>query len=99
MRKILKFVAYFGVLAGFGVLLGCYVHGLRTNQPMIMSGVAFVRELPYGEPVVGYTESFTFALIEKWNLWRFKRENPKIELNPEVARDHNTRFNRGSSGQ
>jgi len=58
MQKALKYIVCFGLLAGLGIVLGSYAHGFLTNQPMIMSGVAFVRELPYGEAVVGHTESF-----------------------------------------
>ncbi len=62
MLKILKYAAYFVFLAGVGVLLGCYIHGSRVNQTMVMSGVAFVRELPYGERTVGLIESLVFLI-------------------------------------
>ncbi len=91
MFKALKYVERFGILAGVGILLGCWIHGARTNQPMIMSGVAFVREMPYGERTVGGVESVVFLSQEKWALRKFKKENEVI-IDPEVLKAQNALF-------
>jgi hypothetical protein len=89
MIKTIKYGVYFGFLAGVGILLGCWIHGIRTNQPMIMSGVAFVRELPKGELVVGRLETWVFSHQEEKALQQFKEENKgKIQIDPEVLRRH-----------
>jgi hypothetical protein len=96
MLKIAKYVLYFGFLAGIGILLGCFIHGQRVNQPTIMSGVAFVRELPYGEKTVGYIETMVFSWQEKRDLQRFEEENKgKIQIDPEVLKKHQDLY-RGS---
>ena len=46
MLKKLGFVVYFAFLAGLGIILGCYIHAIRTNQTTLMSGVAFVGNCP-----------------------------------------------------
>ena len=48
MVKIAAYVVWFVLMAGLGVILGCYIHGERVNQTTLMSGVAFFRALPYG---------------------------------------------------
>jgi hypothetical protein len=89
MLKIIKYGVYFGFLAGVGILLGCWIHGIRTNQPMIMSGVAFVRELPKGELVVGRLETWVFSHQEEKALQQFKDENKgNIRIDPEVLKSH-----------
>ncbi len=64
IRKFLV-VIYFILLAGIGVLVGCFIHAQRVNQTTVMSGVAFVRELPYGEWLVGNIETTVFSYQEK----------------------------------
>ncbi len=88
MLKALKYIIYFGFLAGLGILLGCYIHGKRVNQPTIMSGVAFVRELPYGEHIVGYTETFVFSYQER-RPWRITWTSTRVisKLIPKYLRD------------
>ncbi len=66
--KVSKFVIWFGAMAGIGILLGCYIHGNRVNQTTVMSGVAFVREMPYGEHIVGNIETTVFSWQEKRDL-------------------------------
>ncbi|MGB6066481.1 MAG: hypothetical protein WBG50_16890 [Desulfomonilaceae bacterium] len=87
MLRTLKYVVYFSFLAGVGILLGCYIHGLRTNQPTIMSGVAFVRELPYGERIVGMIETTVFSYQEKRSLETYEQKyKGKIKIDPEVLK-------------
>ncbi len=89
MLKALKYIIYFGFLAGLGILLGCYIHGKRVNQPTIMSGVAFVRELPYGEHIVGYTETFVFSYQEKKALEDYMdKHKGDIKIDPKVLERH-----------
>jgi hypothetical protein len=76
MLKILKYPACLVFLAGVGILLGCYIHGLRTNQPTIMSGVAFVRKLPYGEQIAGRIETTVFFYWEQRELEKFRKQYP-----------------------
>jgi hypothetical protein len=92
MWKIFKYAGYFGLLACVGILLGCWIHGIRTNQPTIMSGVAFVRELPHGEFVVGYIETAVFTYQEKKSLESFKEQNKTIQIDPEVLKRHEEMF-------
>ncbi len=88
LRKIL-IVIYFCFLAGLGILIGCFIHGQRVNQTTVMSGVAFVRELPYGERVVGWIETTVFSYQERKNLERFKEKHKdNIQIDPEVIKKH-----------
>jgi hypothetical protein len=89
MLKTLKYIAYFGFLAGMGILLGCYIHAGRVNQTTLMSGVAFVRELPYGEKTVGLIETTVFSYQEKKNLQDFQEKHKgQIQIDPEVLKRH-----------
>lgn len=89
MKRIALYVVYFGFLSGLGILLGCYVHAGRVNQTTVMSGVAFVRELPYGELVVGRIETTVFRWQETRDLEKFKEEHKgNIEIDPEVLKRH-----------
>jgi hypothetical protein len=89
MMKKLLLVGYFGILAGLGIVVGCFIHGQRTNQTTVMSGVAFVRELPQGERVVGYLESTIFSYQEKRHLEEFKdKYRGNIKIDPEVLKKH-----------
>ncbi len=82
-------VAYFVLLAGMGVVLGCYIHGSRVNQTTVMSGVAFVREMPYGEYVVGWLETTVFSIQEKRDLDEYKKKHKgDIKIDPEVLKQH-----------
>ncbi len=95
--KIFKYLLLFFVLAGVGVLLGCWIHGMRTNQPTLMSGVAFVRELPYGEKIVGYIETTVFSYQEEKNLIEYKEKHKDIKIDPEVLKKHQQLYKEGSS--
>jgi hypothetical protein len=96
MLKIFLYVVYFGFLAGVGVVLGCYVHGVRVNQPTLMSGVAFVRELPQGERIVGQIETWVFSYQEKKSLEDFKKQHEgKIKIDPEVLKRHQQLYREG----
>jgi hypothetical protein len=86
LLRIVKYGMYFGFLAGMGILLGCWIHGIRTNQPMIMSGVAFVRELPQGELTVGRIETWWFGRKEIADLDDYRKKNPNIQIDPAVAK-------------
>jgi hypothetical protein len=81
MIKTIQYGVLFGFLAGAGILLGCWIHGIRTNQPTIMSQVAFIRELPYGEELVDIL-FVTDGPIE------FKHRKSNIQIDPEVAKKH-----------
>jgi hypothetical protein len=94
MLKMLKYTMWFGIMAGIGILLGCYIHGKRVNQTTVMSGVAFVREWPYGEQIVGYIETTVFSWQEKKNLEEYKEKHPNIRLNPEVLKQHEKLYGR-----
>ncbi len=96
MFKALKYVVYFGFLAGVGILIGCWIHGARVNQPMIMSGVAFVREMPYGELVVGNIETAVFRREEEKNLETFREEHKEIKIDPEVLKAQQEMFKKGA---
>ncbi|MGO9572634.1 MAG: hypothetical protein ACLP5H_34390 [Desulfomonilaceae bacterium] len=96
MLRILKYAVYFLFLAGVGILLGCYIHGVRSNQPTIMSGVAFVRELPYGERIVGAIETTVFSYQEKKNLEDYeKKYKGQIKIDPKVLEDQQRLLQQG----
>jgi hypothetical protein len=98
MLRTLKYTIFFGLLAGVGILLGCYINGARTNQPMIMSGVAFVRALPYGERIVGYIETTVFTWEEKRDLEVYKKEHKgHIKIDPKVLQQQKKLY-QGNSG-
>jgi hypothetical protein len=98
MLRILKYAVYFGMLAGVGIILGCYIHGVRTNQPLLMSGVAFVRELPQGERIVGYIETKVFTWQEKRSLKDYQdKYKDNIKIDPKVLEDQKKLY-KGSSG-
>ena len=100
MLRILKYAVYFGFLAGVGILVGCYIHGLRTNQPTIMSGVAFVRELPYGEQIVGRIETTVFSWQEERDLKRYQKEHEgQIKIDPEILKKHQELYRQGGSNK
>ncbi len=100
MLRIVKYIVYFGFLAGVGILLGCFIHGMRTNQPTIMSGVAFVRELPYGEQIVGRIETTVFSWQEERDLERYEEEHKgQIKIDPEVLKRHQELYRQGSSNK
>jgi hypothetical protein len=87
--RIGKYILYFGFLAGIGILLGCFIHGARVNQTTVMSGVAFVRELPMGERIVGMIETSVFSYQEKKSLEKFEEEHKgQIQIDPEVLKKH-----------
>lgn len=89
MLKKTFVVFYFIFLAGVGVLIGCFIHGQRVNQTTVMSGVAFVRELPYGERVVGWIETTVFSYQEQRNLEKFREKHKdNIHIDPEVIKKH-----------
>lgn len=89
MFKALKYVVWFGLMGGIGVILGCFIHGYRVNQPTLMSGVAFVREFPYGEHIVGYIETTVFSYEEKRHLEQFmEKHKGQIKIDPEVLKRH-----------
>jgi hypothetical protein len=89
MLKALKYIIYVGFLAGLGILLGCYIHGKRVNQTTLMSGVAFVRELPYGEHIVGYTETYVFSYQEKKHYQEYmEKHGDNIKIDPKVLERH-----------
>jgi hypothetical protein len=89
MWKALKYLVYFGFLACLGILLGCYIHGKRVNQPTLMSGVAFVREFPYGEHIVGYTETYYFGYKEQKHYEEYMEEHgDSIKIDPKVLERH-----------
>jgi len=96
MLKTSLCVVYFGFLAGVGIILGCYIHGVRVNQPTLMSGVAFVRELPQGERVVGYIETFVFSHQERRSLEDYKKQyGDKIKIDPNILKQHEKLYGPG----
>ena len=98
MLKTFLYVIYFGFLAGVGIILGCYIHGVRVNQPTLMSGVAFVRELPQGERVVGYIETMVFSYQERKSLEDYKKQHEgKIKIDPKVLEEQQKLY--GSGGK
>jgi hypothetical protein len=97
MLKKFLYVIYFGFLAGVGIILGCYIHGVRVNQPTLMSGVAFVRELPQGERIVGLIETTVFSYQEEESLKKFKEEHKgNIKIDPEVLKEQQKLYRDGS---
>lgn len=87
--RAIKYIVWFGLMAGIGILLGCFIHGQRTNQPTIMSGVAFVRELPQGERIVGSIETWVFSYEEKKSLEEYQEKHKgQIQIDPEVLKKH-----------
>jgi hypothetical protein len=87
--SFLKYGLWFGLMAGLGIILGCYIHAGRVNQTTVMSGVAFVREMPYGEHVVGHIETAVFGYMEKKHLENYLEEHQgNIKINPEVLEQH-----------
>src|SRR5271157_1813283 len=100
MLKIFLYVIYFGFLAGVGIVLGCYIHGVRVNQPTLMSGVAFVRELPQGERIVGLIETAVFSYQEEKNLKDYKEQHKgNIKIDPEVLKEQQKLYRDGSGGK
>jgi hypothetical protein len=96
MLKAFLYVIYFGFLAGIGIVLGCYIHGVRVNQPTLMSGVAFVRELPQGERIVGFIETTVFSYEEKKSLEDYREKHKgKIKIDPEVLKKHQQLYRDG----
>jgi hypothetical protein len=96
MLKAFLYVIYFGFLAGIGIVLGCYIHGVRVNRPTLMSGVAFVRELPQGERIVGLIETTVFSYEEKKSLEEYKEKyKGKIKIDPEVLKKHQQLYRDG----
>lgn len=95
MKKIILFGLYFVILAGLGVLLGCYVHATRVHQTTVLSGVAFVRELPLGEHVVGRLETIWFRREEERALKRYRDEHKDIKIDPEVLKRQRELFGDG----
>ena len=99
MLRILKYAVGFAVLAGVGIILGCYIYGVRTYQTTLQSGVAFVRELPQGERVVGYIETKVFSYIEQKNYEDYKKKyEGKIELDPNIRKMHENLY-KGTAGE
>jgi len=97
MMRIGKYIVYFGMLTGIGILLGCYVHAARVNQTAVMSGVAFVRELPYGEHIVGLIETSVFSYQEQKSLENFKEKHKgQIQIDPEVLKKHRELYGDGA---
>lgn len=100
MLKAFLYVIYFVFLAGIGIVLGCYIHGVRVNQPTLMSGVAFVRELPQGERIVGFIETTVFSYEEKKSLEDYKEKyKGKIKIDPEVLKKHQQLYRDGAGSK
>jgi len=98
MKRKLFYALYFCLLAGLGIVLGCYIHGARVNQPTLMSGVAFVRELPQGERIVGYIETAVFSTMEARDLKRYQDEHKdQIKIDPKVLKQHQQLYRKGPS--
>ncbi len=96
MLRISAYTIWFGLMAGVGIIFGCAIHGHRVNQTTLMSGVAFVRELPYGEHVVGAIETKVFSWQEKRHLENYLEEHKgNIKLNPEVLKQHKELYGSG----
>jgi hypothetical protein len=65
-----------------------------------MSGVQFVRELPYGEKTVGRIETFVFSYQEKQNLEQFEKAHKgQIQIDPEVLKKHQELLQRSQPGR
>lgn len=100
MLKILKYLIAFTALAGIGVLLGCYIHANRVNQTTLMSGVALVRELPYGEQVVGMIETTVFSYQERKSLEDYQSQHKgQIKIDPKVLEKHKELYRDGGQGR
>lgn len=98
MKRIALYVLYFGLLSGLGIVLGCYIHAVRVNQTTVMSGVAFVRELPYGESIVGAMETMVFSYQERKSLENYREQHKgKIKIDPEVLKRHKELYGEGGS--
>jgi len=96
MKKILFLTTYFLILAGLGIVLGCFVHAYRVNQTTLMSGVALVRELPYGEAIVGRIETAVFSYQERKSLEDFQEQHKgQIKIDPEVLKKHKQLYREG----
>jgi len=89
MVKTLRYAVWFVLMTGLGIVLGCYIHGERVNQTTLMSGVAFVRALPYGERIVGYIETTVFSYQEQKNLEAYlEKHKGQIKIDPSVLKQH-----------
>lgn len=89
MARTILFIIYFTFIAGLGILLGCFIHAQRVNQTTVMSGVALVREMPYGEWIVGNIETVVFSYQEKKDLQKFQEKfKGQIHIDPEVLKRH-----------
>ncbi len=98
MFRALKYAVWFGLMAGIGILVGCFIHGQRTNQPTIMSGVAFVRELPQGERIVGEIETWWFTRKETEDLKEYQEKHRgNIQIDPEVLKKHKDLYKQSGS--
>ena len=61
-----------------------------------MSGVAFVRELPQGERIVGLIETTVFSYEEKKSLEELQEKHKgKIKIDPEVLKKHQQLYRDG----
>jgi hypothetical protein len=100
MLRILKYIICFVVLAGIGTVLGCYIHASRVNQTTLMSGVALVREFPYGEQTVGMIETMVFSWQERQSLKEYRdKYKGKIKIDPEVLKKHKELYREGERGR
>ncbi len=98
MLRAIKYTVWFGLMAGIGILVGCFIHGQRTNQPTIMSGVAFVRELPQGERIVGEIETWWFTRKETEDLKEYQEKHKgNIQIDPEVLKKHKDLYKQSGS--
>lgn len=97
MMRTGKYILYFVFLAGVGILLGCYIHAARVNQTTLMSGVAFVREMPYGERIVGMIETSVFSYQEQKSLEDFQEKHKgQIQIDPNVLKRHRELYGDGA---
>jgi len=100
MLKIFIYLICFMLLAAIGIVLGCYVHAWRVNQTTLMSGVAFVRELPQGEQIVGYIETTVFSYQEKKSLEDYKEKyKGNIKIDPDVLKKHQQLYRDGGGSR
>lgn len=100
MLRILKYIVWFVGMAGLGIVLGCYIHGSRVSQTTLQSGVAFVRELPYGELIVGRIETSVFSYQEKKDLETYlEKHKGQIKIDPEVLKRHQNLYGEGGGKQ
>jgi len=100
MLKALKYLVWFGLTAGIGVILGCFIHGYRVNQTTLMSGVAFVREWPYGEHIVGHIETTVFSYEEKRHREQYmEKHKDQIKIDPEVLKRHQQLYQEGGGAK